>query len=359
VDMIAKMQWTVGIDGDDFEVQKRMIVALQVNDTPRLQPYFSAGGHVWEAGTANTTLSILGGSRVGDVCAEHPGRIVLVSRDDRDIAYTTMDDLASYTTVSNVAPASLGFGCISSITGPFGSPRLIAGCALQSGQSQPTTTSRIHTSNDGGDTWTARPVPTSWNQANLRNIIPADEFAVNDSAVVATGSVNNTILHSQDAGDTWASVSMPMAQYSSNGYQVAYSPTHRLFLAVGLDYEMAISDVGDSWSVLSGLTDRTNLVNLDDDDQARLLAAAGPCFALVVNWFSSTANGQRTRRGVLYSFDLQNWVFVDFGAINDGSDDNQLIGIKEWNGGFVVWSQQHAWFSPPLWWPDTDIQRSA
>ena len=150
---------------------------------------------------------------------------------------------------------------------------------------------------------------------------------------------------------------MPMTRFGGSGYQIAYSPVHRLYLAVGDDLEMAISDVGDSWSALSGLTPDTNLHNLDDDDRACFLAAAGPCFALVCNWFSSTLNGQRTRRGVLYSFDLERWIFVDFAGIDDS--ENQLLGIKEWNGGFVVWSQSHAWFSPSLWWPDPDIQRNA
>jgi hypothetical protein len=345
------------VDTDSpFEIQKRLLVALAINGSGFFLPYFSAGGHVWESDTQNTTVNTGSSGRRGDVNAEYPGRIIIASRDDRDIAYLDISDLGTWNTVPNQAPVSLGFECLASITGPFSNPRVLAGCHVQSGQAQPTNTSRIFTSDDGGASWNARSVPSTWNQQNIFNIVCTDEFAVNDSAIVATGTLPDAILHSQDAGNTWASVPMPMAKFDNDGYHVAYSPVHRLFLAVGNDYEMAISDVGDSWSALSGLNDESDLVNTDDTMRTRALAAAGPCFALAVNWLSATAGGQLTRRGVLYSFDLERW---HFGHILDGSGNNQLLGIKEWNGGFVVWSQDFAWFSPPLWWPDPDISRSA
>lgn len=352
VDIIAPVNWTVD-SVNSIPVQAKMLVALLIDNSPDIVPQFSSGGHLFRAGTT-TGLNTTSGSRGSDVCADYPNRVVIVSRLDRDVVYTTPSDLTAYTTVSNVTPASLGFGCIQSILAGFSNPRLVAGG--RGITTEPTTTSRIFTSDDGGATWATVTVPSSWNTTAIHNIIAADEFGSNDSAMCAVGE-QNTILNSIDAGDSWSEVTMPMDRpASSNGYQIAWSPVHRLFLAVGKDLEMAVSETGEEWSALSGTNDESDLVNSADEERGRMLACAGPCFALAVNWIAATGGAVMMRRGVLYSFDMQQWIFTDFGSTVEA--DNQLLGIREFNGGFVAWSQSDAWFSPPMWMPDPDFVRS-
>jgi hypothetical protein len=129
----------------------------------------------------------------------------------------------------------------------------------------------IQTSDNNGVTWTAR-TPSDLNGAAYGVAVgePVTGEVIMIAVGLASGSGPSLIMRSVDLGVTWSTIPAPSTD--QDGYaDVRYDPFSNVFVAVGLNGQIAISRDGTQWKGLSRLSNLSSFNGVAFGDETCVL----------------------------------------------------------------------------------------